>query len=165
MKIEKLVSLVPPPRAHQVRYHGVLAPSAGRRAKVVPRVAEALAPPGAISVPEDRELPAPEAIPCSGSGQLKGGRGGPLPEPPGSPERSLRPGPPGRPRRLPWAELMRRVFAVDVLQCPTCAGPMRILTAIHDPDAARAILESMGLPSRAPPNHPARPDPKEDFIA
>jgi len=46
---------------------------------------------------------------------------------------------------------MRRVFAVDVLQCPDCHGPMRILCAIHPPEATRAILEHLGLPSRAPP--------------
>ena len=60
---------------------------------------------------------------------------------------------------------MRRVFAVDVLKCPDCRGPMRILAAIHDPDAVRAILESMGLPPRAPPNRPARPEPEDDFNA
>ena len=42
---------------------------------------------------------------------------------------------------------------------------MRILAAIHDPNAVRAILESMGLPSRAPPNRPARPEPQDDFVA
>jgi hypothetical protein len=60
---------------------------------------------------------------------------------------------------------MRRVFAVDVLKCGDCGGPMRILAAIHDPNAVRAILESMGLPSRAPPNRPARPEPQDDFVA
>ncbi len=34
--IERLVALIPPPRAHQVRYHGVLAPCAGYRDAVVP---------------------------------------------------------------------------------------------------------------------------------
>ena len=46
---------------------------------------------------------------------------------------------------------MRRVFAVDVLECPDCHGPMRILAAIHAPKATRAILEHLGLPSRTPP--------------
>jgi hypothetical protein len=27
-----------------------------------------------------------------------------------------------RPRQLAWAELMRRVFATDVLECPRCGG-------------------------------------------
>jgi hypothetical protein len=33
---------------------------------------------------------------------------------------------------------MRRVFAVAVLKCPRCAGPLRILTAIHPPTAPKA---------------------------
>jgi hypothetical protein len=32
-----------------------------------------------------------------------------------------------------------------------CYGPMRNLAAIHPPEATRAILEHLGLPSRAPP--------------
>jgi len=35
--IERLASLVPPPRAHQLTYHGVLAPAASLRDDVVPR--------------------------------------------------------------------------------------------------------------------------------
>jgi hypothetical protein len=46
---------------------------------------------------------------------------------------------------------MRRVFAVDVLECPECQGPMRILAVIHPPEATQAILEHLGLPPRAPP--------------
>jgi hypothetical protein len=42
---------------------------------------------------------------------------------------------------------------------------MRILAAIHDPDTIRAILVSMGLPPRAPPNLPPRPGPNEHFAA
>ena len=34
--IERLVPLIPPPRAHQVRYHGILAPCASQRDWVVP---------------------------------------------------------------------------------------------------------------------------------
>ncbi len=34
--IEKLAALVPPPRAHLIRYHGVLAPNAADRAQIVP---------------------------------------------------------------------------------------------------------------------------------
>ena len=66
---------------------------------------------------------------------------------------------------MPWAELMRRVFAVDVLECPACGDRMRILAAIHDPTAVQAILECLDLPSRPPPTAPARPDPAEGLIA
>ena len=39
---------------------------------------------------------------------------------------------------------MRRVFAVDVLECPRDHGPMKILAAISPPDAAGASLECLG---------------------
>ena len=55
------------------------------------------------------------------------------------------------PRNYSWAELMHRVWAVDVLQCPRCSGGMRIVAAIHPPAAIRAILDCLGLPARAPP--------------
>jgi hypothetical protein len=57
--LEKLVSLVPPPRSHQVRYHGVLAPCASWRACVVP-----LPPEGPPAVPSGpRQPPAPGRCP------------------------------------------------------------------------------------------------------
>ena len=55
-----------------------------------------------------------------------------------------------------WSQLMARIFAVDVLQCPRCGGRMRILAAIEDPSVARKILDCLGLPSRPPPVAPAR---------
>jgi hypothetical protein len=36
--IERLLALVPRPRRHLVTYHGVLAPAASLRSRVVPRV-------------------------------------------------------------------------------------------------------------------------------
>jgi hypothetical protein len=71
---------------------------------------------------------------------------------------------PRRHRNLSWAELMRRVFAIDVLECPRCGGAMRILAAIHPPDATRAILESLELPPRAPPTAPARNDMLDETV-
>ena len=62
-------------------------------------------------------------------------------------------------RYYSWAELMARVFAVDVLECSECHGPMRILAAIHPPEATTKILEHLGLQSRPPPlAPPALPD-------
>ena len=65
-----------------------------------------------------------------------------------------------RPRNYSWAELMQRVFAIDVLECPSCAGRMRILAAIHALGPIRAILECVGLPARPPPVSPPDPDPE-----
>ena len=59
---------------------------------------------------------------------------------------------------------MHRVFLVDVLGCASCGGRLRILAAIHAPEAIRAILECLSLPARAPPIAPAAPDPETDGI-
>ena len=64
---------------------------------------------------------------------------------------ALQPGPFRHGRNYTWPELMKRVWELDVLECPRCLGQMKIVAAIHSPDAIRKILDSMGLPSRAPP--------------
>ena len=46
---------------------------------------------------------------------------------------------------------MKRAYAVDVLTCPRCQGPMRPVAVIKDEGVARRILEHLGLPARAPP--------------
>lgn len=56
------------------------------------------------------------------------------------------------------AELMKRAFAIDVLECPRCRGPMRILATIHSPETTSAILASLDLSVRALPLAPARRD-------
>ena len=60
--------------------------------------------------------------------------------------------------RVHWSELLRRVFAVDILECPRCGGRMRLLAAIHSPDATQSILEGLNLPSRAPPTAAPLPE-------
>ena len=47
--------------------------------------------------------------------------------------------------RVDWASLLRRVYLIDVLQCPRCRGRMRILADITDGRTARAILAHLGL--------------------
>ena len=49
------------------------------------------------------------------------------------------------PRRWRWAELLQRVFAVDVLACPNCGGRMRLIATIEDPRVVRRILTHLGL--------------------
>lgn len=64
----------------------------------------------------------------------------------------------GRPR-YSWAELLKRVFLVDVLTCPRCGGERKVLAAIHDPAAIRKVLEALGLPFEVPVLAAARPPP------
>jgi len=73
-------------------------------------------------------------------------------------------GPTPRPRRLAWPDLLRRVFAIDVLECPRCRGRMRLLAAIHPPDSTQSILGCLDLPSRAPPMAAPQPDGAESGV-
>ena len=56
------------------------------------------------------------------------------PAPPGTPPASDERG--GQVRAggyRPWAELLARTFAVDVLACPTCQGRMKLLAMLKEP--------------------------------
>ena len=54
----------------------------------------------------------------------------------------------GRPRGYLWAELMRRTFEIDVLDCPRCGGRLRLLALIEDARIVERILRHLGLPNR-----------------
>ena len=49
------------------------------------------------------------------------------------------------PGRWPWARLLRRVFAIQVLVCERCGGARRILGAMTEPHAVRRTLTALGL--------------------
>jgi hypothetical protein len=72
---------------------------------------------------------------------------------------------PDREPRLPWAHLLLRVHAIDVLTCRACGGPMRILAFITEPIAVRRILAHLGLPFRRTDVAPrAPPRPAEELL-
>src|SRR5437763_10131621 len=52
--------------------------------------------------------------------------------------------------RVPWAELLSRVFTVDVLKCENCGGRMTVLAFLTE-RAVVKILEHLGLPATGPP--------------
>ena len=137
--LEKLAALVPPPRSHLVRYHGVLGSSHEWREAVVP--------------------PAPEedASDCDDR-----------PEPgPWKSEEDDRPweGKRRRRKRKPkdWAALLRRSLKLDVLACPKCGGRMKVIATITEPGLVRRILRSMGLSAEIPARAPPRSDPSGEF--
>jgi hypothetical protein len=132
--IAKLAVLVPAPRAHLTRYHGVLAPAAAWRSEIVPA--------GSVRSgdTETKSRTATEESGASTSSDALGDQ------------------PPARDRYYTWAELMKRVFRVDVLECEHCGGRMKILAVIRSPAATERLLKCLGLPSRAPPLAPATSD-------
>jgi len=166
--VEKLAALVPPPRFHLVRYHGILGPCASERDRVAPGdpASEARERPAALASSVAWPDTPPQANrrgPCEPTPDFQPGTraresAGPMQElvPRGDALPSSDAPPSPRPRRLAWAELLRRVFAADVLACPRCGERMRLLAAIQPPDATKAILACLELPSRAPPPAPPR---------
>ena len=66
---------------------------------------------------------------------------------------------------FPWADLLLRVFLVDVLCCTRCGGRRRVLEAVTDPGAAARILLHLGLEATAPRAEPARAPPDHLGIA
>ena len=135
--LAKLAALVPPPRVHFTRFHGILAAAAKWRPLIIPTsdrkpdTPSTTVPP---SPPEPSE-PVKTSVEAEAAGAAM-----------------------TRPRNYTWALFMMRVFALDVLQCERCSGRLRILAAIHPPDTTRKILDHLGLPSRGPPLTPAVPE-------
>ncbi len=66
--------------------------------------------------------------------------------------------PPSTRARMSWAQLLKRVFAIDLTTCPQCGGALTILAALEDPAVIVKILAHLGLPTRASPKAPARFD-------
>jgi hypothetical protein len=119
----RLAAAVPPPRAHVVRYAGVLAAAAKLRPLVVP------------------PLPAPAAGAGTDAAAAKD-----------------RPAT-HRSRYRPWAELLKRTFAIDVQACAACGGRLRLKAFVTRPASVERLLRSLGEPTDAPGLAPARDPP------
>jgi len=59
----------------------------------------------------------------------------------------------------PWAELLARIFAVDVLTCPRCHRRMRLLAVIKEPANVARYLASVGEATEVPRRSPGRGPP------
>ncbi|MFT5353391.1 MAG: hypothetical protein ACI9KE_000589 [Polyangiales bacterium] len=57
------------------------------------------------------------------------------------------------PSRHPWAYLLRRVFAIDIMTCPHCQRAMRVKSIATEADEIQAVL---GTVPRARPPSPLR---------
>ena len=70
-----------------------------------------------------------------------------------------------RARRLPWADLLRRVFAQDVLVC-LCGGRRSVVAFVAfvaDAGHAHSLLVTLGLPAAPTTFAPARDPPQAEF--
>jgi hypothetical protein len=67
-----------------------------------------------------------------------------------------------RPSRIPWADLLRRVFADDVLHC-SCGGRRSVIAVITHPTIARTVLAALDLPHEPAAFAPARDPPQVEI--
>jgi hypothetical protein len=130
--LARIATLVPAPRVHGLRYHGAFAPHSKVRGRVVPAPEPAC--PVVAAAPRKKK-PAGQA---------------------GKPGRSERATEGARTYRIPWAELLAKVYEIDVLACTACGGRMKLIAFIAEPTVAKRILDHLGLDSTGPPLAPPR---------
>lgn len=127
--LEKLAALIPPPRIHLTRFHGILAPHSKYRKFVVPQIVE-----------EENNSDTEKSLEVEQSDANIGANG----------------------KRISWAKLLSRVFALDMTNC-NCGGQMRAISAVIKQDVVVKILTHLGLPARAPPISESKFQRQGDF--
>jgi len=131
--IEKLASIIPPPYRHQVNYYGCLSSHSKLRPLIVP----------------DQQVNAGPAEKKPSKGvlleELLSGDFEEVAEKPS--------------RYIPWAELLKRTFGIDLTVCPHCGGHVRVIAAIIRKEAIQEILGHLNLPTGPPKG--ARPSGTE----
>jgi hypothetical protein len=137
-----LSRLIPPPRVHRHRYHGVLAPNARLRERVINLDRHTVVAPGDT---DSRSVPTPAAATAGVSAA----------DLPDSPHRAA--------ARSRWAGLLARIYEAFPLTCPDCGGDMRILAFITAAEPVDAILTHLGLPTGPPLLTPARGPPQPEL--
>jgi len=75
----------------------------------------------------------------------------------------------GAAARYRWAELLARVFAIDLTRCqrPGCVGTTKVIAEVIDPDVIAKILTHLGLmpePAAAAATAAARAPPRRDIF-
>jgi hypothetical protein len=129
--IARLVPLVPAPRSHQIRFHGILAPNARLRSQVIP--------------PRPPAVPEQLALPFGGKDQ----------EPPHEGASGL-----SKLQRISWAHLLKRTMDFDMETCPECGAVMKVEGFVLDPDEIALALDGHpGQAEAARTEHPPRGPP------
>ena len=54
---------------------------------------------------------------------------------------------------------LKRCFSIDVLQCASCGGRMKLVALLTDLQQVRRFLRGIGEPTEPPPREPARGPP------
>lgn len=170
-------ALVPPPRYPLTRFHGVLAPRAKLRPRVVPKLPEGVRAGGTCGAagasrktrdkvhdapaerppPRDRRGPVvPVGVAVSATMLARTLDGADVPAPNVLSAKHL-----GRigggllfaaTSNVPWPTLLARTFDIDVKVCARCGARLDVRAVVVDHDVARRILDAIPTTARAPPS-------------
>jgi len=156
--LEKLAAMIPRPRANLLIYHGAFAPRGCCREGTDPWPNEESTRNGVTAFGGEGAC-APAAEPLAAAAPAASGFFSPA-DPAGEGLAAPRAPPEKvayvRPLHFPWAELLRRVFEVDILACPDCGNRLRLVATIENRAAIERILAHLGLPIDMPTPAPAR---------
>jgi hypothetical protein len=137
--LDRLADLVPPPRKHRHRYHGVFAPNHKLR-KAVTAMAIGNIGKRCDAATGGHATGGQPTEGCCDANQK-----------PRSHDTS----------RIAWAKLMARVGEEFPLECPNCGADIRLIAFITEPGPIRKILTHLGEPLEPPPVSPARGPPTD----
>jgi hypothetical protein len=148
--LDRLADLVPPPRKHRHRYHGVFAPNHPLRTAVTALAVGR----GLARVPQE-QVPVPGCRKRQGNRRETGetGTGTDCCAAGASPSHDT--------SRIAWAKLLARLGEEFPLECPACGGDIRLIAFITEPGPIRKILTHLGEPLEPPPISPARGPPTD----
>ena len=119
--MQRLAAMVPRPRLHLIRFHGVLVPNAKLRKVVVP-------------LPPQPQPVATAPAHAGDCDHTPAGNGN---------------------GRMRWPQLLKRVFDIDIEQCPHRCGQQKLIAVIEEPAAIARILTHLGLAAQPPLRAPA----------
>lgn len=131
--IEKIATLVPPPRIHRHRYFGVLAPNSPYREQVTSHASQSLDD-GSITTTDSLKETTIESDDSSSTKKSSSSH-------------------------YLWAILIARIYAVFPLICPDCGGQMKIIAFIREKPIIQKILNSIDEPTKPPVLSPPRAPP------
>jgi hypothetical protein len=133
--IARLAALVPKPRAHLTRYHGVFAPASPDRARVVPKTQVAAAA-------NHKEC-----------GEAAAG------------DRHRRLTWAQRLKRVFACFGVASLAWIDIEVCRRCGGKLRVIASIEEPAVIARILDHLGRDGESPnPANPSRAPPQADLL-
>jgi len=120
----RLAAAVPPPRAHLVRYSGVLSAAHRWRERVVPPASEATADDDVCE--HGHALSEVEAEPLPRRGTQRSGY-------------------------RPWRELLKRTFKIDLEQCARCGARLVLRALVTAAQSVGRFLRRIGEDPNPPP--------------